>query len=81
LAQCAGLHDLSNNGNQAPLSFQTAELPIIEYDIVWIFRTPAHLEPEMEMKIDEWSILCAKPEDRQLKTLDVIHERHRHTDI
>jgi hypothetical protein len=55
------------------------------------FLTPPHLEAEMEMKmvecfypdwcarlLDGCGILCAKPEDPQLKTLYVIHKRHRH---
>jgi hypothetical protein len=29
--------------------------------------------------IDGWSILCAKPKDRHLKTPGVIHKRHIHT--
>jgi hypothetical protein len=41
LAQCAALHALSNNGNQVPLSFQTAELFIIECENVRIFHTPS----------------------------------------
>jgi hypothetical protein len=73
------------------LSFQTAELSVIECDIFRIFHTPPHLEQEMEMKLVDFFLsglvclitrwmLCTKLEDAQLKTLDVIHKRYTHTD-
>jgi hypothetical protein len=37
-AECAAVHALSNNENQTTLSFQTAELSIIECDIFRIFH-------------------------------------------
>jgi hypothetical protein len=39
LAQCAALCALSNNENQTAIAFQTAELSIIEYDIIKFFPT------------------------------------------
>jgi hypothetical protein len=41
LAECAALRALSNNENLAAISFQTAELSIIEYDIVRFFNAPS----------------------------------------
>jgi hypothetical protein len=58
----------------------------------FVFPTPAHLEPKMEMTqvefflsglvclITGWSIFWAKPEATQFKTLDVIHLRYTRTD-
>jgi hypothetical protein len=37
----SALHALSNNENQALLSFQTAELSTTEYEICWIFHIPS----------------------------------------
>jgi hypothetical protein len=39
LAECAALHALSNNENLTALSFQMAELYVIEYDNFRIFNT------------------------------------------
>jgi hypothetical protein len=41
LAGCAALHALSNNEILTALSFQMAELSIIEYGIFMIFHTPS----------------------------------------
>jgi hypothetical protein len=56
------VHALSNSENQASLSFQPAELSLIEYEICWIFHTPPYLEPEMEMKLVEFFMRFGLPD-------------------
>jgi hypothetical protein len=40
-AQCAALRALSNNENRTAVTFQSAELFIIQYDIFKFFPTPS----------------------------------------
>jgi hypothetical protein len=56
------VHALSNNENQTPLSFQTAELSVIECDIFRIFHAHPHLEPQMEMKMMEFFVRFDVPD-------------------
>jgi hypothetical protein len=61
-AECADPHALSNKKKLTALSFQMAELSIIEYDIFTFFPTPPHLEPETEMKLVEFFIRFGFPD-------------------
>jgi hypothetical protein len=88
LAECATVHALINIENLTALAFQTAELSIIECENVRIFHTRSTYgirngNESFGIFFTRWMelLLCAKPEDPQLKTLDVIHKYYIHTCI
>jgi hypothetical protein len=51
-------HVLSNNENQAPLSFQMAVLSIVENGILWFSIPASHQEPKTENEYGGFFPVC-----------------------